>query len=204
MDNHQVTHIDQLQELYGETAEASIKKEIDYLHPRYQEIIKASPFLVLASYGPNGLDTSPRGDAPGFVAILDEKTLIIPDRRGNNRIDSLRNIIHNPQVALLFFVPGLGETLRVIGEAKISVDPELLNRHSVDGKAPKTILIVRVNSVFFQCSRAIRRSKLWQLSEPSDVQLPSPGKILSELTSNQIDGEKYDRELPERIRSTLY
>lgn len=160
--------------------------------------------MVLASIGPNGLDASPRGDTSGFVEILNEKTLVIPDRRGNNRIDSLRNIIHNPQIALLFFVPGLGETLRVIGEAGISVDPELLHRHSVDGKAPKTVLIVQVKSVFFQCSRAVRRSNLWQLSQPTERKLPSPGTILADLTSNHIDGEKYDRELPDRIKDTLY
>jgi uncharacterized protein len=204
MNTYQLTDTTQLEELYGDIAEASIKKEVDYLHPRYQEIIKASPFFVLASHGPDGLDTSPRGDAPGFVEILDEKTLVIPDRRGNNRLDSLRNIIHNPQVALLFFVPGLGETLRVIGNAIISVDPILLQRHSIDNKAPKTVLIIQVKSVFFQCSRAIRRSNLWQLLQPVDTQLPSPGRILAELTSNQIDGEKYDRELPERIKNSLY
>lgn len=140
----------------------------------------------------------------GFVEIVNDKILVIPDRCGNNRIDSLRNIMQNPQVALLFFVPGIGETLRVIGEASISVDPELLERHSVDARVPKTVLIIRIKSVLFQCSRAIRRSNLWQLSQPTTMNLASPGTILAELTSNQIDGEKYDKELPCRIKNTLY
>jgi PPOX class probable FMN-dependent enzyme len=152
------------------------------------------------------LDASPRGDAAGFVSVLDEKTLLIPDRRGNNRLDSLRNIIQDPHVALLFLVPGLGESLRVNGCAKISVDPELLNRFIVNGKPPKTVLVINVETVFFQCSRAIHRSGLWQpISESSSRPvIPSPGKILADLTDSAIDGEKYDRELPERIKSTLY
>jgi uncharacterized protein len=175
------------------------------LHPHYQAIINASPFAVLATSGKDGLDVSPRGDAAGFVKIQDEKTLIIPDRRGNNRLDSLRNIIQDPHVALLFLVPGLGETLRVNGRASISTDPELLNQFIVNDKPPKTVLIIHVEATFFQCSRAIHRSGLWKLNQEANKQLiPTPGKILADLSNATIDGEKYDRELPERIKSTLY
>ena len=202
---HQITSIEELTSLYDDVGDASIKKEISYLHPHYQAIIKASPFAVLATSGKDGLDVSPRGDAAGFVKIQNEKTLIIPDRRGNNRLDSLRNIIQDPRVALLFLVPSLGETLRVNGQASISTDPELLNQFIVNGKPPKTVLIIHVEAAFFQCSRAIHRSGLWKPNQEANTQLiPTPGKILEDLSNTTIDGEKYDRELPERIKSTLY
>ncbi|RYG40984.1 MAG: pyridoxamine 5'-phosphate oxidase family protein [Chitinophagaceae bacterium] len=203
-ENH-VQTADQLLALYGDASEASIKKQISYLHPLYQTIINASPFVVLATSGENGLDISPRGDSAGFVEIADEHTLLLPDRRGNNRIDSLRNIIQNPHVALLFLVPGLGETLRVNGTAMISTDPELLHRFNVNGKLPTTVLVITVETVFFQCSRAIHRSGLWNtVPDREQIPVPSPGKILSVLSNAEFDGEKYDRELPERIKSTLY
>jgi uncharacterized protein len=202
---YQITSIDELKSLYEDAGEASIKKEISYLHPHYQAIIKASPFAVLATNGNDGMDASPRGDAPGFINGLDEHTLLLPDRRGNNRLDSLRNILYDSRVALLFLVPGLGETLRVNGRATISTDPELLNRFLVNNKLPKTVLIIKVETVFFQCSRAIHRSGLWQArDETTKPLIPTPGKILADLTNAAIDGEKYDRELPERIKATLY
>ena len=203
--NQHITTIEELENLYGDASEASIKKEVSYLHPHYQAIIKASPFAILATHSKNGMDASPRGDEPGFIRILDEHTLLLPDRRGNNRLDSLRNIIYDPNIALLFLVPGLGETLRVNGSAIISTDPDLIEQFEVNGKLPKTVLVIHVKTVFFQCSRAIHRSKLWQAhNEINNHLIPTPGKILSDLTNSTIDGEKYDRELPERIRSTLY
>ena len=202
---HQIINIEELKSLYEDAGEASIKKEISYLHPHYQAIIKASPFAVLATNGENGMDASPRGDATGFIRVQDEHTLLLPDRRGNNRLDSLRNILHDPRVALLFLVPGLGETLRVNGRASISIDPELLNQFAVNNKLPKTVLIIHVETAFFQCSRAIHRSGLWKTKNgKSNLSIPTPGKILSDLTNAAIDGEKYDRELPERIKNTLY
>ncbi len=189
---YQITSIKELTNLYDDAGEASIKKEVSYLHPHYQAIINASPFAVLATCGEDGLDVSPRGDAAGFVKIQDEKTLIIPDRRGNNRLDSLRNIIQDPRVALLFLVPGLGETLRVNGRASISTDPELLNQFIANEKPPKTVLIVHVEAAFFQCSRAIHRSGLWKPNQETNKQLiPTPGKILADLSNAAIDGEKY-------------
>src|SRR6201985_3862717 len=115
-----------LRELYGEPSEPAIAKEIDYVHPHYRAMIEAAPFMVMATSGPDGLDVSPGGDPPGFVVVEDNKTLLIPDRRGNNRCDSLNNLIDDPRIALLFMIPGVGETLRVNGQAEICVDPVLL------------------------------------------------------------------------------
>lgn len=208
MDNpgrHRITSIEALEQLYGVPNLNSLRKEIPYLHPHYRAFIDISPFAILATSGPGGLDASPRGDAPGFVTVEDEKTLLIPDRKGNNRIDSLRNLITDPRVSLIFLVPGVGETLRVIGRARITVDPALLTRFAIDGKKPRSVLVVHIESVYFQCSKAILRSRLWDPSLQVDRKsLPSAGDILSALTDAEIDGAKYDRELPERLKTGLY
>ncbi len=202
--DNRVRDLDALLRIYGEPGEASVKKEVDRVLPNYRAMIEASPFAVLATGGAQGLDASPRGDHPGFVAVEDERTLLMPDRRGNNRIDSLRNILQDPRVALLFLVPGIGETLRVNGRAEISADPALLDRFAVDGKPPRTVLVIRVESVFFQCSRAVVRSRLWDPGRHRGrAEVPSPGKILAEIDRG-FDGEAYDRALPERVRTTLY
>lgn len=204
-DSYRVTDLHMLERLYGAPGAASVKKEVDYLHPHYQAFIKAAPFVALATGGPDGLDVSPRGDPAGFVHVEDEKTLLLPDRRGNNRIDSLRNIIADPRVALLFLIPGVGETLRVNGHADILIDPQLLARFAMDGKEPRSILRVRVEKVFFQCSRAILRSHLWDPARQLDRSaLPSTGTILKELSAGEVGGEQYDAELPERLKSTMY
>ena len=202
---HRITDVGTLEKLYGVPSGAPVEKEIDYLHPHYQRLIAASPFFVLATGGPGGMDASPRGDAPGFVVVEDEKTLLIPDRRGNNRVDSLRNIIANPQVALLFLIPGVGETLRVNGRAEISTDPALLGRFSVEGKLPRSVLVIRVDTVFFQCARAIFRSKLWEADRHVErSSLPSLGTILSDVTRARFDGKEYDKGLYERLKNALY
>jgi PPOX class probable FMN-dependent enzyme len=194
-----------LESLYGVPAEASRLKETDRVIPEYRAFIEAAPFAALATRGPEGLDCSPRGDGPGFVQVADEKTLHLPDRRGNNRIDSLRNIVRDPGVALLFLVPGIGETLRVNGEAVISVEPGLLESFAVDGKAPKSVIAITVEAVYFQCARAVIRSALWNADRhlPRSA-LPSAGQILAAVTANGFDGEAYDRALPKRQRDTLY
>jgi uncharacterized protein len=200
-----ITDVAALEALYGEVKESSRRKEVDHLHPMYRTLIEASPFVVLATAGPDGLDVSPRGDAPGFVIAEDEHTLLLPDRRGNNRIDSLRNVLSDPRVALFFMIPGVGETLRVNGRASISADPELLQRFVVDGKAPTTVLVVAVDTAFFQCSKALVRSHLWDQAAKIDrSSLPSTGKILSALTQAAIDADTYDRELPARVQANLY
>ena len=202
---HQITTTEQLAALFGPVGEASLRKEVPYLHPHYRALIQASPVVVLATSGPGGMDASPRGDAAGFVVVEDDTTLLLPERRGNNRIDSLHNIIADPRVALLFLIPGVGETLRVNGTAAISTDPTLLQRFVVQGQPPKCVLVVSVQTVFFQCARAIQRSALWGALPPArPAQVPSPGTILAALTASAIDATRYDSELPARQRATLY
>jgi len=204
-DEHRITDIATLERLYGAPSGAAVEKEVDYLHPHYRTLIAASPFVVLATSGPDGLDTSPRGDPAGFVVVEDEKTVLIPDRRGNNRIDSLRNIVGNPHVALLFLIPGVGETLRVNGRATISTAPELLERFSMGGRLPRSVIVVHVDTVFFQCSRAIFRSRLWDPAQHIDRgSLPSLGTIVSDISRSRIDAESYDRGLYERLKGSLY
>lgn len=204
-DPHTIRTLEELALLFGGVSEASLKKEVPFIHPHYKVLIEASPFAVLATSGENGLDASPRGDPPGFVVVQDEKTLLIPERRGNNRADSLRNIVVDPRVALLFLIPGVGETLRVNGRASITTDPSLLERFLMEGNPPKCVIVVSVETVFFQCARAIHRSKLWQpVPEEARRNIPSAGTILSALTDAQIDGAKYDLELPARQRASLY
>ena len=202
---HRITDVATLEKLYGLPAGAAVAKEIDHLHPHYQRLIAASPFFILASGGPGGMDASPRGDAPGFVVVEDEKTLLIPDRRGNNRVDSLRNIVANPRVALLFLVPGVGETLRINGRAEIRTDPALLERFGVEGKLPRSVLVVRVDTVFFQCARAIFRAKLWDAERHiGRGSLPSLGTMISDITHARFDGKEYDKGLYERLKGALY
>ena len=184
---------------------AALEKVVDHVHPLYRRWIEASPFAVLATLGPHGLDTSPRGDAPGFVQVLDERTLLLPDRRGNQRIDSLRNLVHDPRMALLFLIPGFGEALRVNGCARISAHPALCAQLAVDGKAPASVLVVTVASVYFQCARAIKRSGLWDPAQHVAAgTLPSPGTILQVLSERAIDGKAYDSALQARQAATLY
>jgi uncharacterized protein len=194
-----------LNALYGESPPGAIAKEIDYIHPHYRTMIEASSFMVLATSGPEGLDASPRGDPPGFVHVLDDKTLLIPDRRGNNRIDSLRNIIRDDRVALLFLIPGVGETLRVNGRASISVAPELIGRFPFRGTLPRTVIVVTAERVYFQCPKAIVRSELWNPEKHiSRKNLPSTGTILADITAGRVGGDQYDRDYPERLRATIY
>lgn len=202
---HRIADLDALEAIYGPPAAASIKKEADYIHPYYRKLVEASPFAVLATNGPDGLDASPRGDPAGFIRVCDEKTILLPDRRGNNRIDSLRNIVHDSRVALLFLIPGVGETLRINGEAAISTDPKLLEQFSMNGKLPLSVLIIKVKKVFFQCSRAILRSRLWDSTLHMErTSLPSVGAILEALSNAEIDGAKYDSDFPERVQKTMY
>jgi PPOX class probable FMN-dependent enzyme len=203
-DVHRVVDLVALTAIYGEPSPTSIVKETSSLHPHYRAFIEAAPFMALATAGPGGLDVSPRGDTPGFVEIADDHTLLVPDRRGNNRVDSLRNVLADPRVALLFLVPGIGETVRVNGRAEISIEPALLQRLAVDGKAPRSVLVVHVETVFFQCSRALVRSRLWDAgTQLPRSALPSAGRILADLAKD-FDGAAYDRDLPERVSKTLY
>lgn len=184
---------------------ASTVKVADRITAHYRALIEASPFLALATVGPEGLDCSPRGDQPGFVRIQDERTLILPDRRGNNRIDSLRNVVRDPRVALMFLIPGSGTTFRVNGRAVVSADPALLTSFAVDGKAPRTCLVVTVVEAYFQCARAIVRSGLWKAEAQVDPgALPSPGEMLAAMSENTVGGADYDKAWPERAAASLW
>jgi uncharacterized protein len=203
--DHLITTMEQLQSLYGEKLPTSVIKEIDHINDGYRKLIEAAPFVAVATSGPEGLDCSPKGDAPGFVRILDDKTLAIPDRPGNNRIDSFRNIMRDPRIALLFLIPGIGVTLRVNGRASISIDPDLMQSFAVGGKLPRSVLIIHIESIYFHCSKAIVRSKLWEETTKIDRKsLPSTGTIIAELSNGKFGGEVYDREAPERIKAQLY
>lgn len=204
-ENMLITDSNELEQLYGAVAKPSLTKVTDHIHPAYRPFIEASPFVALATSGPNSLDVSPRGDPAGFIHIEDAKTILLPDRRGNNRIDSLRNILNDNRVALLFLIPGIGETLRISGTAEIRKDPALLDKFSINNHPPKTVLRISVISVFFQCSRAIIRSRLWDPAAHIERQaLPSTGSILSMISQSEIDGLAYDEALPERLKTTLY
>jgi len=200
-----IATIGQLEAIYGQPNEASTVKVADRITPQYRVLIDKSPFVALATCGPEGLDCSPRGDLPGFVRVYDETTLMMPDRRGNNRVDSLRNIVRDPRIALLFLIPGSGSTLRVNGRARVSADADLLASFEVDGKAPRTVIVMTVDEIYFQCARAIVRSDLWNPDRRVDPKsLPTPGQILAEMSENRVGGEDYDRAWPERARQTMW
>jgi len=203
--DHLVTTMDQLESMYGEVFPPARVKEIDHVNADYRAFIEKAPFVAMSTAGSGGLDCSPRGDPAGFVRVHDEKTLMIPDRRGNNRIDSLRNIIEDPRIALLFLIPGCSETIRVNGRAHICVDPELCRSFEMQGKAPRCVIVVTVERVYFQCAKAIVRSKLWDPATRVDrTSLPTAGTILASISGGKIGGPEHDRAAPERIKATIY
>mgnify|MGYP002817614103 CR=1 FL=1 len=200
-----ITTAAELEALYGTPVDTSLAKEVDHITPQYRALIEASPFVAFATAGPEGLDCSPRGDMAGFVHIRDENTLMIPDRRGNNRVDSLRNIIRDPRVALLFLLPGSGSTLRINGKAHLSIEPELLESFSVKGKGPRSIVVIDVETIYFQCARAIIRSELWNPDRFIDpATLPTPGQILATLTDNKLGGADYDNSWVDKAKESMW
>lgn len=202
---YHITSLSQLTELYDKPSERVLLKQLDHLDDYCRTIIAASPFLILATCGPAGIDCSPRGDFPGFVEVVDEKTLLLPDRRGNNRLDSLKNIVQNPVVGLIFLIPGLHETFRVNGKAQISTDPDLLRRLEVDGKQPRTVLIVTVEEAYMQCARALLRSDLWNPDKQlKKADLPSIGTIMAAHTKGHVDAQQYDEQIRPLMPETLY
>ncbi|WP_082143920.1 pyridoxamine 5'-phosphate oxidase family protein [Nitratireductor soli] len=203
--SHIIASLEALEALYGEPGEASLVKVTERVIPEYAALIAASPFAALATVGPEGIDCSPRGDQPGFVRIHDERTLMMPDRRGNNRTDSLRNIVRDARAAFLFLIPGSGTTLRVNGRAHLTVDPELCASFAVAGAQPRSVIVLSIEEVYFQCARAIVRSDLWNAEKHADAkQLPTPGKILAATSRQAIDGAAYDGEWPERAARTMW
>ncbi|MFH5924205.1 pyridoxamine 5'-phosphate oxidase family protein [Roseomonas xinghualingensis] len=204
--SHTIGSIAQLEALYGEPHDTSTLKEVPFVTPEYRAMIEASPFLALATGGPEGLDCSPRGDRPGeLVRVADERTLLMPDRRGNNRVDSLRNIIRDPRVALMFLIPGHGNALRVNGRARLSVEPSLLDSFMVEGKAPRSVIVIAVESVYFQCARAVIRARLWDAEAwVTRGSLPTPGRILASLSAGKVGGEPYDFGWAARAKETMW
>ncbi|ARU56781.1 pyridoxamine 5'-phosphate oxidase-like FMN-binding protein [Oleiphilus messinensis] len=200
--------IEALQEIYGEPLERALWKEIDHINPHYQKFIEKSPFLILSTRGEQGIDCSPRGDAPGFVRVIDEKHIQIPDRRGNNRVDSLRNIVTNPEVGLLFLIPNVGETIRLSGKAEIIADDTLCQSFAVQGKPASTVLSISVDKVYYQCQKAIVRSGLWNPENHINRdELPTAGamaKVFSTMRNIDFDAEEYDKNYPEYMKKTIY
>ena len=197
--------VEQLEAIYGPTNDASTVKVAAHVTPLYRIFIEKAPFAALATIGPEGIDCSPRGDLPGFVRIHDPRTLMLPDRRGNNRVDSLRNIVRDPRVSLMFLIPGSGNAVRANGRAYLSIDPELLASFKVEGKAPRSVMVMNVEEIYFQCARAIVRSDLWNPDKRVDPKmLPTPGQILAEMSENKVGGAEYDRIWPERAAATMW
>lgn len=200
-----ISTLEELEAIYGLPKDSSTAKEINWISPEYRALIEASPFAVLATSGPEGLDCSPRGDVSGFVRVQNDHTLLLPDRRGNNRVDSLRNIVRDGRVGVLFLIPGSGTTLRVNGRAELTTEPDLLASFAVKGQAPRSVIIITVDAIYFQCARAIVRSGLWKAESQVDPKiLPTPGQILAGLTEGRFGGQAYDDEWPERAAKTLW
>ncbi len=200
-----ITSVEELEALYGPAVPRSLIKELDHLSDHYRAFVEAAPFVVVATAGPEGLDCSPRGDPPGFVRVHDKHTVMMPDRRGNNRLDTLKNIVRDPRISLLFMIPGIGETLRINGKAEITSDPDLCTSFAIQGKNPKSVIIIRIDSVYFQCQKALARSRLWDPASTIDRSaLPATGEMLEALSSEPFDGKAYDEGYAEHMKKTIY
>ena len=196
--------VEQLNALYGVPVEASIIKVTPFLTREYRRMIAASPFVALATVGPEGLDCSPRGDAGQIVYIEDERTIMMPDWRGNNRVDSLSNIVRDPRVALMFLIPGSNTTMRVNGRAIVAIEPALLERFDMDGKHPRSVMVIDVDGVYCQCARALIRSDIWNPQKFADLKaLPTVGDMMKEIKDG-FDGAAYDRDWPGRAAKTMW
>ena len=203
--DHNITDIEQLETLYGEAVPKSITKEIRYLNAEYRNFVEAAPFMAVATVGSEGLDCSPRGDDRNVVRVVDEKTIRFGDRRGNNRLDTLRNIVQDDRIALLFLVPGVAETMRINGRAKILIDPRLLASFAAHGKTPKTVIEVTVEQAYFQCSKALVRSGLWDPeNQTSRADVPTAGEMLEAAVNGNFDGRAYDEALSQRNLDELW
>ncbi|MCR9122824.1 MAG: pyridoxamine 5'-phosphate oxidase family protein [Phyllobacteriaceae bacterium] len=200
-----IDDVDALQALYGTPGEASLAKVATQITPEYRRLLEASPFFTLASVGPEGLDCSPRGEQGGAFTIHDDRTLIIPDRRGNNRIDTLRNIVRDPRVAFCFLIPGSKTTVRLNGTAIVTADEALLASLERDGQKPRSAIVVTVREIYTQCGRAVMRAGLWDASRHVDpTTIPTPGDVLAAQTKGGIDGKAYDEKWPERAARTMW
>jgi len=207
--DHIIRSETELRKLYKQPGKNAIEKELDFLDQHCKRFIAHSPFICIATSSPDGFgDNSPKGDAPGFVRVLDDRTIAIPDRRGNNRLDSLGNVLKNPQVGLIFFIPGVNETLRVNGKAELSIEPELLQGSAVNNKLPTSMLIVHVEEAYLQCPKALVRSSIWEVAADFDRKsFPSLTKMISdqmgvELSKDQLT--QMEAEYEKKIEDTLY
>ncbi len=195
--------LEALQQHYGAPSEAAIKKVANEITPLYRQWIERARFCVLTSVGPEGTDGSPRGDDEAVVRVIDAHTLALPDWKGNNRTDSLLNIVNDGRVSLLMLFPGSNNVIRINGRAVICIDDELLTSFERQGKKPRSVILITVAEVYFQCARALMRSRLW--ADEEDLQgLPSPGTILSEMTNGQISADRYDSGWLSRSKDTMY
>ena len=200
-----VKSIEELEKLYDAPRVASGVKQIDYISDDYRVYIDKAPFVVIATVGPEGVDCSPRGDPPGFVRVRDRKTVLVPDRRGNNRLDTLRNIVRDPRVALLFIIPGIGTTLRINGRAEINADPALCAEFEMQGKVPRTVLSITADCVYYQCPKALVRSRLWSPdAQIAQSEVPSMGTVLERLSKGRFDAAEFDKTYPVRLKSEIY
>ena len=197
--------IAQLEAIYGAPNGNSTLKELSALNAEYRAYVEASPFCALATVGPEGLDCSPRGDAGQVVRILDDRTLAMPDRRGNNRVDSLRNIVRDPRVSLMLMIPGSDTVLRVNGRAELRTDDDVLESFSMEGKLPRCVIVITIDTVYFQCARAIMRAQVWNPQTFIDpATLPTAGQMLAAASVGILGGEAYDRAWPERAKASMW
>jgi len=198
-----IDSIEALEALYGQPAEAAIVKVARRMTPTYRQWIMASRLCVLSTVGPEGTDASPRGDDGPAVLELDPGTLAMPDWRGNNRIDSLRNIVRDPRVSLMFFVPGSNNVVRVNGTARVTADEAMRARFEKKGQLPATVIVIRIEEIYAQCARALMRARTWSCGDESHL-LPTVGEMLSEMTNGSFDGKAYDQAWPARAEQSLW
>lgn len=205
-----LTSEEALEAVYGKPPPGALAKELDHISEHYRAFIEKAPFVVVATIGPEGLDCSPRGDPPGFVRVHDANTVLIPDRRGNNRLDTLRNIVRDGRISLLFLIPGVGETMRINGTAALSTNTELCESFAIQDKIPRSVIVVSVERIYFQCQKALARSRLWEAeAQIPRSELPSTGTMLEALFSGDdfdgdFDGTKYDSGYAEHMKKTIY
>jgi hypothetical protein len=200
-----VRDVDMLRAHYGKAHEAAIQKVSQRITPAYRRLIEASPFFMFASAGPEGLDCSPRGDRADAFRLVDEKTLVFPDWTGNNRIDTLSNIVRDGRIAMLFLIPGSTTTVRLNGKAYVTLDADLLASFERDGKHPRAAVVVELGEIYTQCGKAVMRSDLWNPAkhrEPST--LPSMGEVLAEVTSGAVDAQEYERNRDNRSAQGIW
>jgi PPOX class probable FMN-dependent enzyme len=201
-----VEDIREIREIYGEPHERAVKKQLPKLEKHSRAFIAMSPFIVMATCDAEGrCDASPKGDAPGFVEVIDDTTLLIPDRLGNNRVDTISNLLKSPGIGLIFFVPGIRETLRVNGRAQITTDPTLLAATAVNGKVPRSGILVSAEEVYFHCGKALIRSDLWNPEKQiKQSDFPSLGIIINEQIGGNLTPDEAVRQTAESYRTRLY